>query len=60
MSEILAVFGATGQKGGPVVSYVLNDPELSKKYKICAITSDVNRLQYQRRLSEGEILLAPV
>jgi uncharacterized protein YbjT (DUF2867 family) len=42
MSKILAVFGATGQQGGSVITYVLNDPELSKTYKIRAITRDVN------------------
>ncbi|KAI4186006.1 MAG: hypothetical protein LQ348_004283 [Seirophora lacunosa] len=42
MSKILAVFGATGQQGSSVVHFVLNDPELSQKYKIRAITRDVN------------------
>jgi uncharacterized protein YbjT (DUF2867 family) len=42
MSKIIAVFGATGQQGGSVISYVLNDAELSQKYNIRAITRDVN------------------
>ncbi|KAK4161354.1 hypothetical protein QBC43DRAFT_323879 [Cladorrhinum sp. PSN259] len=42
MSKILAVFGATGQQGGGLITHVLNDPELSKSYKIRAITRDVN------------------
>ncbi|UPK91119.1 hypothetical protein LCI18_002054 [Fusarium solani-melongenae] len=42
MSKILAVFGATGQQGGSVINYVLNDQELSQKYKVRAITRDVN------------------
>jgi uncharacterized protein YbjT (DUF2867 family) len=42
MSKILAVFGATGQQGSSVVNYVLNDPELSKKHKIRAITRNVD------------------
>ena len=42
MSKILAVFGATGQQGSSVINYVLADPELSQKYKIRAITRDVN------------------
>ena len=42
MSKILAVFGATGQQGSSVINYVLQDPELSHKYKIRAITRDVN------------------
>jgi uncharacterized protein YbjT (DUF2867 family) len=40
MSKILAIFGATGQQGGSVLSHVLNDPELSKEYTIRAITRD--------------------
>ncbi|KAK3349564.1 hypothetical protein B0T25DRAFT_548431 [Lasiosphaeria hispida] len=40
MSKILAVFGATGQQGSSVVNFVLNDPELSREYKIRAITRD--------------------
>jgi len=40
MSKILAIFGATGQQGGSVLNYVLNDPDLSKQYKIRAITRD--------------------
>ncbi|KFY11129.1 hypothetical protein V492_04627 [Pseudogymnoascus sp. VKM F-4246] len=42
MSNILAILGATGQQGGSVLNHVLNDPELSQKYKIRAITRDVN------------------
>ncbi|KFY73965.1 hypothetical protein V499_05977 [Pseudogymnoascus sp. VKM F-103] len=42
MSNILAILGATGQQGGSVLNFVLNDPELSQIYKIRAITRDVN------------------
>lgn len=38
MSKLLAVIGATGQQGSAVVEYVINDPELSQKYKIRAVT----------------------
>lgn len=41
MSKILVVFGATGQQGKAIINYVLNDVELSKQYKIRAITRDV-------------------
>ncbi|KAK5049992.1 hypothetical protein LTR84_004111 [Exophiala bonariae] len=41
MSKILAVFGATGRQGASLIDYVLNDPELSAKYKIRAVTRDV-------------------
>ncbi|KAI4208499.1 MAG: hypothetical protein LQ346_000009 [Caloplaca aetnensis] len=42
MSSILAVFGATGKQGSSVIKYVLNDAELFHKYKIRAVTRDVN------------------
>jgi uncharacterized protein YbjT (DUF2867 family) len=42
MPKTLAIIGATGQQGTSVVNFVLNDPELSKKYNIRAITRDVN------------------
>jgi uncharacterized protein YbjT (DUF2867 family) len=37
-SKLLAVFGATGQQGGSVINYILNDPILFRKYKLRAIT----------------------
>ena len=42
MSAVFAVFGATGQQGNSVINYVLNDPELSKQFRIRAITRDVS------------------
>ena len=42
MSKILAVFGATGTQGGSVINSVLNDAELSQKFKLRAIVRDVN------------------
>ncbi|KAM7188568.1 putative hscarg dehydrogenase [Rhypophila sp. PSN 637] len=41
MSHVLAVFGATGQQGSSVVNHVLSDAELSRRYKVRAITRDV-------------------
>lgn len=38
MSKILTVFGATGQQGGSVVSYVLSDPTLSQTFRVRAVT----------------------
>ncbi|MCJ1310046.1 hypothetical protein MMC25_003707 [Agyrium rufum] len=42
MSKTLVVFGATGHQGGSVIDYVLNDSELSHKFKLRAITRDLN------------------
>ncbi|GJJ74440.1 NAD(P)H dehydrogenase (quinone) [Entomortierella parvispora] len=41
--QILVVFGATGNQGGSVVKTFLEDPELSKKYHIRAVSRDVNK-----------------
>lgn len=54
MSKILAVFGATGQQGSSVINYVLHDPELSQKYKIRAITRDVNS-EKAKKLKEEKV-----
>jgi uncharacterized protein YbjT (DUF2867 family) len=61
MSKVLAVFGATGQQGGSVINHVLNDPELSEKYKIRAITRDVNsekakQLKEKVEVVQGDVL----
>ena len=60
MSKILAVFGATGQQGGAVVDYVLNDPELSQAYRICAITRDANSKNAKRLQEKVEVVQADV
>jgi uncharacterized protein YbjT (DUF2867 family) len=64
MSQILAVFGATGQQGSSVVDYVLNDSELSQQYKIRAITRDINsesakRLKEKVEVVHGDMLNRP-
>ncbi|KAL9099093.1 MAG: hypothetical protein Q9163_005356 [Psora crenata] len=56
MSKILAVFGATGQQGGSVINYVLNDPELSQKYKIRAITRDPNSEKAKQLREKVEVV----
>ncbi|KAI9931370.1 hypothetical protein ASPWEDRAFT_37841 [Aspergillus wentii DTO 134E9] len=60
MSNILAVFGATGQQGGSVISHVLNDPELAQKYKIRAITRDVNSTKAQQLKEKVEVVRGDV
>ncbi|KAF8850429.1 NAD(P)-binding protein [Acephala macrosclerotiorum] len=61
MPKILAIFGATGVQGGSLINYVLNDPELSQKYKIRAITRDVNsekakQLKEKVEVVQGDVL----
>ena len=43
MSRILTIFGATGQQGGSLLAYVLKTPELSRIYKLRAITRDPSK-----------------
>ncbi|RAO67077.1 uncharacterized protein BHQ10_003089 [Talaromyces amestolkiae] len=43
MSEIITVFGATGNQGGSVVDAILNDPALSSRYMIRAVTRDASK-----------------
>lgn len=61
MSKLLVVFGATGQQGGSVVHYVLNDPTLSKQYTIRAITRDPSKPAAQDLQKKGvEVVQADV
>ena len=53
MAELLTVFGATGQQGGSVVDYVINDPELSKLYKVRGITRDITKPAAQALQQKG-------
>ncbi len=60
MSKILAVFGATGQQGGSVINYVLNDPELSENYKIRAITLDAQSENAKQLKEKVEVVRGDV
>ena len=60
MSKILAVFGATGQQGGSVINHVLNDLELSQRYKIRAITRDVNSEKAEQLKKKVEVVYGDV
>ena len=53
MSKLLVVFGATGQQGGSVAKCVLADPELSKQYKIRAISRDPSSPASQALQKQG-------
>ena len=43
MSKLLTVFGATGTQGGSVIKTVLGHPQLSKQFRIRAITRDPSK-----------------
>ncbi|KAF4463980.1 nitrogen metabolic regulation nmr [Fusarium albosuccineum] len=53
MSKILTVFGATGNQGGSVVRAILNDPALSKEFRIRGITRDVSKPAAKDLASKG-------
>ncbi|KAF4983963.1 hypothetical protein FZEAL_755 [Fusarium zealandicum] len=53
MSKILTVFGATGNQGGSVVRAILNDPALSKEFKIRGITRDASKPAAKELASKG-------
>lgn len=53
MSKLLVVFGATGQQGGSLINTVLADPDLSKQYKIRAVTRDTSKPAAQALKSKG-------
>jgi uncharacterized protein YbjT (DUF2867 family) len=40
--DLLVVFGATGNQGGSIIRHVLEDPELSKRYSIRAVTRNTS------------------
>ncbi|KAI5369188.1 putative NmrA-like domain, NAD(P)-binding domain superfamily [Septoria linicola] len=49
----LVVFGATGNQGGSVIKTVLNDPVLSKKSKLRAISRDASKPQMLAFAKQG-------
>lgn len=51
--KILTIFGATGNQGGSTLSAVLDNPSLSAKYKIRAITRDPSKPSAQALASRG-------
>ena len=53
MSKLLIVFGATGQQGGSVINAVIDDPDLSKQYKIRAVTRDPSKPAAQALKQKG-------
>ncbi|KAF2448012.1 putative hscarg dehydrogenase [Karstenula rhodostoma CBS 690.94] len=64
MFKILAIFGATGKQEISIIDHVLNDSELSRQYKIRAITRDFTSakaklLQDKVEVVHGAILNRP-
>ncbi|KAF8946154.1 hypothetical protein BGZ52_009028, partial [Haplosporangium bisporale] len=53
MGKLLGVFFATGQQGGSIIDYVLNDPTLSKEYKVRGITRDPTKPEAQALFKKG-------
>lgn len=53
MSNIITVFGATGNQGGSVIRSLLADPVLSKEYKIRGITRDITKEAATKLSSQG-------
>jgi uncharacterized protein YbjT (DUF2867 family) len=53
MSEIITVFGATGNQGGSVMPSLLNDAQLLKEFKIRVVTRDTSRPAAQELKSKG-------
>ena len=43
MSKLLTVFGATGQQGGSLIEYVLQNAKLSQSWRLRGITRDVTK-----------------
>jgi uncharacterized protein YbjT (DUF2867 family) len=61
MVKILAVFGEASQQGYSVIKYLLNDPKVSQRHKIRAITRDVNsekakQLEKKVEIVQGDVL----
>jgi len=53
MSKLITVIGSTGTQGGSVIKSILNDPELSKEYKIRGITRDPSKSSGEKLKNKG-------
>lgn len=53
MSEIIAVFGATGNQAESVINKILGDVKLSELFYIGAITTDPSKSQALRLKDRG-------
>lgn len=57
MTKLITVFGATGVQGGSVVNAIVNHPDLSKLYRVRAITRNTKKPAAQK-LSERGVQVA--
>lgn len=55
--SLLVIFGATGHQGNSTANYVLDDPLLSQKYTIRAISRDTTHPKMQALASKGAQLI---
>ncbi|CRG83341.1 NmrA-like family domain-containing protein 1 [Talaromyces islandicus] len=53
MSQIITVFGATGNQGGSVIRAIQNDAELSSRFKIRAVTRNASSTAAQELATKG-------
>lgn len=51
--KIIAVFGATGQQGGSVVSAILQDAKLSSEWSVRAVTRDTTKESAKKLAAQG-------
>jgi uncharacterized protein YbjT (DUF2867 family) len=58
MSKLITVFGATGNQGGSVVRAILNDPALSREFKVRGITRDVSKPAAKSLAAKGVELVS--
>jgi len=56
--DLLVVFGATGKQGGSIIRYVLDDPSLSSRYAIRAITRNTSNPAAKALTSKGVEVVA--
>ena len=52
-SQLLTVFGATGNQGGSVIANVLANPQLSAQYKIRGVNRDSSKPSAQKLAAQG-------
>ncbi|KAJ5177166.1 Nucleoside-diphosphate-sugar epimerase [Penicillium canariense] len=53
MSKLITVFGATGNQGGSVIRTIIADLELSKDFRIRAVTRDVSKPKIKALRDQG-------